>query len=57
MRCLALTCMLLASFSVASASDTEAEDIVAKHLDSIGTTEARAAVKSRALQGTLYFKN
>jgi hypothetical protein len=48
--------MLLASFSVASASDTEAEDIVAKHLDSIGTTEARAAVKSRALQGTLYFK-
>ena len=49
-------CMLFLSFPVAAAADTKSEDIVAKHLDSIGTPEARAAVKSRALQGTLHFK-
>lgn len=32
------------------------EEIVAKHLDSIGTAEARAAIKSRAVQGALRFK-
>src|ERR1700735_2374794 len=49
-------CMLFLSFPVAAAADTKSEDIVAKHLDSIGTPEARAAVKSRALQGSLHFK-
>jgi len=40
----------------AHAADTKPEEIVAKHLDSIGTTEARAAIRSRAVQGTLRFK-
>jgi len=40
----------------ALAADAKPEDIVAKHLDSIGTPEARAAVTSRAIQGTLRFK-
>ena len=56
MRCLALICMLLTPLSQA-ATDTKPEDIVAKHLDSIGTAEARAAVRSRAIQGTLHFKD
>jgi hypothetical protein len=48
--------MCLAAVSGAIAADTKAEDIVAQHLDSIGTAEARAAVKSLAIQGTLRFK-
>jgi hypothetical protein len=56
MRCIPFICMLFLSFLVAAAADTKSEDIVAKHLDSIGTPEAWAAVKSRALQGTLHFK-
>jgi hypothetical protein len=42
--------------TAAAIAATGAEDIVAQHLDSIGTPEARAAVKSRAVQGTLRFK-
>jgi hypothetical protein len=56
MRYLVVICMWLAAISVATAADTKAEDIVAQHLDSIGTAEARAAVKSLAVQGTLRFK-
>ncbi len=41
---------------VAQATDKKPEEIVAKHLDSIGTSEARAAVRSRAVKGTLRFK-
>jgi len=51
-----LSALLFHSFLIAAAADTKSEDIVAKHLDSIGTPEARAAVLSRALQGTLHFK-
>jgi hypothetical protein len=40
----------------AQTSDVKAEDVVAKHLDSIATPEVRAAIKSRAVQGTLRFK-
>jgi hypothetical protein len=40
----------------AHAAESKPEEIVAKHLDSIGTPEARAAVKSRAVQGNLRFK-
>src|SRR5579863_720576 len=56
MRYITLICMWLAAVSVALAADTKAEDIVAQHLDSIGTAPARAAVKSLAVQGTLRFK-
>jgi hypothetical protein len=38
------------------AADMKPEDLVAHHLDSISTSQARAAVKSRAVQGTLRFK-
>ena len=54
---LAVVCLLLTSLlGVAAADDAKPEEIVAKHLDSIGTAEARAAVKSRGIQGTLSFK-
>jgi hypothetical protein len=56
MRYVVMICMCLAAVSGAIAADTKAEDIVAQHLDSIGTAEARAAVKSLAIQGTLRFK-
>jgi hypothetical protein len=55
MRYLILICLLLASSGIAAAG-TKAEDVIAQHLDSIGTAEARAAVKSRGVQGTLRFK-
>jgi hypothetical protein len=55
MRRLAAIYVLLAALS-APAADTKPEDIIAKNLDSIGTADARAAVKSRGIQGTLQFK-
>jgi hypothetical protein len=51
-----LALSLAGSLGLAHAADMKLEDIVAKHLDSIGTAEARAAIKSRAVQGTLHFK-
>ena len=56
MRYIVAICMWLATLSGAVAADTKAEDIVAQHLDSIGTAAARAAVTSLAVQGTLHFK-
>lgn len=47
--------VLLAGAFAAYAADEKAEDIVAHHLASIGTPDALAAVKSRAVQGTLKF--
>jgi len=41
------------SFSAFSGSDDlTVQEIIAKHVDSIGTAEARAAVKSRVIFGT-----
>jgi len=56
MRYLVMICLWIAALSPATAADTKAEDLVAQHLASIGTAEARAAVKSLAVQGTLRFK-
>lgn len=56
MRYLLLICLWLAALPPLMAADTKADDIVAQHLASIGTAEARAAVKSLAIQGTLRFK-
>jgi hypothetical protein len=56
MRYVVMICIWLAAVSAAIAADTKAEDIVAQHLDSIGTADARAAMKSLAVQGTLRFK-
>ena len=53
---LVVICLWLVALSPAIAADTKTEDIVAQHLASIGTAEARAAVKSLAVQGTLRFK-
>ena len=55
-RNLVLAWSLAGLFYPAYAADMKPEDVVAKHLDSIGTAEARSAVKSRAIQGTLRFK-
>jgi hypothetical protein len=51
-----LALLLTGFFGAARAADMKPEEIVAKHLDSIGTAEARAAIKSLAVQGTLHFK-
>ena len=37
------------------AADMKPEDIVAKHLDSIGTAQARAAAKSRVVEGAVTY--
>lgn len=46
---LALTTMSVATL----AENMKPEDIVARHLNSLGTPEARAAIKSRVVQGSL----
>jgi len=51
-----LALSLAGFFRSAHGADMKPEEIVAKHLDSIGTAEARAAIKSRAVQGKLRFK-
>src|SRR5258708_35101678 len=56
MRYLFMTCLWIAILSPAIAADTKVDDLVAQHLASIGTPEARAVVKSLAVQGTLQFK-
>lgn len=38
------------------AAELKPEDLIAKHLDSIGTAEARKSVKSRVVQGTAQYK-
>jgi hypothetical protein len=52
--------VLIASLAVIAslvhAANMRPEEIIAKHLDSIGTPAARAAVKSRAVQGKLQFR-
>jgi hypothetical protein len=53
---------VMAAFFLAVASpfapavDMKPEELVAKHLDSIGAAQARASVKSRVAQGTSQFK-
>jgi hypothetical protein len=55
-RQLALALLLAGFFHWAHAVEGKPEEIVAKHLDSIGGAEARAAAKSRVVQGALRFK-
>jgi hypothetical protein len=52
-------CVLLLTIALSlrgRAADMKPEELVAKHLDSIGTAEARAALKSKVVQGKLIFK-
>lgn len=46
---------LLAMTTLASATDLKPEELVAKHLDSIGTADARKGIKSRVVQGTAQY--
>ncbi len=48
--------ILAASPVLLCAADMKPEELVAKHLDSIGTADARAGAKSRIVQGTSQFK-
>jgi hypothetical protein len=50
------TLFLSAASSLMSGAEMKAEDVVARHLDSIGTAEARSAAKTRLVQGTSRFK-
>jgi len=57
MRSLAVFVVLLAMLSVSAAKDEfQAGDFVKQHLNSIGTEQARAAVKNRLAQGALSFQ-
>jgi hypothetical protein len=47
---------LTAASSLLSGAEMKAEDVVARHLDSIGTVEARSAAKTRIVQGTSRYK-
>ncbi len=55
-RFAALVILLTAASLVASATDMKPEELVAKHLDSIGAADVRAADKSRIVQGTSRYK-
>jgi len=52
---LLLMSALLSAISPAQASKLTWQEIVAKHLESIGSAEARAAVQSRLAEGTVQF--
>jgi outer membrane lipoprotein-sorting protein len=53
----AACCALLAVLSVsASAQKMKAEDVIAKHLESLGTSEVRASVKNQMLVGDVVFR-
>ncbi len=54
---MALGALFLAPASpLMRAAEMKPEDVVARHLDAIGTAAARAAAKSRIVQGTAEFK-
>jgi hypothetical protein len=47
-----LALFLTAASSVLSGAEMKPEDVIARHLDSVGTIEARSAAKTRIVQGT-----
>jgi hypothetical protein len=56
MRFLAVFVALLAMLPVSAATDEQAGDFVKQHLNSIGSEQARAAVKNRGVGGTVIFQ-
>jgi hypothetical protein len=48
--------LIVGCTSISLAADTKAQQVIAQHLISIGTAEARAAVKSRTVKGSLHCK-
>jgi len=56
MRSLVISLAILALFSVSAAKDEpQVGDLVKRHLNSIGSEQARAAVKTRVAEGTVRF--
>ena len=55
-RIVAFGVVLAASSSSLLAADIKPDEVVARHVDSIGTAEARTAAKTRIVQGTAQFK-
>jgi hypothetical protein len=53
---LVLGLLVAGGLGLAHAADMKPEDVVARHLDSIGTAQARAGIKSQVVQGTSHFK-
>jgi hypothetical protein len=53
---LCMVAVLLLQALPASAADMKPEELIAKHLDSIGSAEARAAARSRVVQGKLVLR-
>ena len=53
---MAVVALRVAIVPVLHAAEMRPEEIVARHLDSIGTAEVRAGAKSRIVQGTSHFK-
>jgi len=52
----AIAVVLAVGSGIVRATDMKPEDVVTRHLDSIGTADTRAAAKSRIVQGTAQFK-
>jgi hypothetical protein len=54
---LALTFLtLISSSQLLQAADIKPEDVIAKHLDSIGSAQARGSLKSRVIQGSAIYR-
>lgn len=51
-----LNCLLLSMIAVAGDKISNPEELVAKHLESLGTAQARSDVKSRADEGMVQFR-
>jgi hypothetical protein len=51
-----LILMIAAKVNASAAETLKPEELLQRHLDSIGKSEARAAVKSRVMQGTAAYK-
>jgi hypothetical protein len=48
--------LIIGNLSAYAADEIKVEDLLQHHLDSIGTSDARAAAKSRVMQGTAAYK-
>jgi len=55
-RLVTIFAVLLVAFSAATAADMKPEDVVQKHLASIGSPEVRAAAKSRVMEGNASYR-
>ena len=51
-----LNCLLVSMIAVAAEKISNPEELVAKHLESLGTAQARSDAKSRADEGTVQFR-